>query len=45
VTDDEPAWADESADKAKGNGGTIGLIAVAVVIMVVVYVGATMLMK
>lgn len=47
VPDEEPAWADEAAEpKAKGNNaGTIGLIAVAVVLMVVVYIGATMLMK
>ncbi|HEY1190905.1 MAG TPA: protein kinase [Gemmata sp.] len=46
VPNEEPAWADEAPEpKAKSNTGAIGLIAVAVVLMVVVYIGATMLMK
>ncbi|QEG31103.1 Serine/threonine-protein kinase PknH [Gemmata obscuriglobus] len=46
LPDAEPAWAEETVERrTKGNAGTIGLIAVAVVLMVIVYIGATLLMK
>ena len=44
-TEDASAWADEVAPDRKGNFGAVGIIAAAVLIMVVVYLGATMLMR
>jgi serine/threonine-protein kinase len=42
---DEPAWATESADEKKPSFGAVGIIAAALLLMVAVYFGATLLMK
>ncbi|MBN9122491.1 MAG: protein kinase [Planctomycetes bacterium] len=42
---EEDAWAEEVPDRKGGTFGAVGLVAAALLIMVVVYVGATMLMK
>jgi serine/threonine protein kinase len=42
---DQTPWADESATERKGGFGTVGIVVAAVLIMAVVYFGATMLMK
>ena len=45
-TEEAPAWASESDDGAKqANFGAIGIVAAALLLMVAVYFGATMLMK
>jgi serine/threonine protein kinase len=38
-------WVDDSADRSGGGFGAVGLVAAAVLIMVAVYFGATMLLK
>jgi serine/threonine-protein kinase len=43
--DEEPAWANEAGDEKKPSFGAVGIIAAALLLMVVVYFGATMLMK
>lgn len=43
--EDAVAWADETSPDRKPTFGPVGIIAAAVLIMVVVYLGATMLMK
>lgn len=46
VVEEAPAWADEVAEgRGNSNLATVGLVVAAVVIMVVVYLGATVLMK
>ncbi|MCS6865033.1 MAG: protein kinase [Gemmataceae bacterium] len=45
LEDTGPAWAEEADDTNKPTFGTVGLIAAAVLVMVVVYFGATLLMK
>jgi serine/threonine-protein kinase len=43
--DEAPAWASDNDEEKKSNLGTIGIVVVAVVLMVAVYFGATLLMK
>jgi serine/threonine-protein kinase len=44
--DDSPAWADEDASEPKkATFGAVGIVAAALLVMVFVYIGATMLMK
>ncbi|MCI0701415.1 MAG: protein kinase [Planctomycetia bacterium] len=43
LDDDEPAWADEAPERR--TFGTVGLVAAALLLMVAVYFGATLLMK
>lgn len=45
LPDEEPAWAEEAEPQGKNSTGAIGLVAVAIALMVIVYFGATMLMK
>ncbi len=45
LEDTGPAWAEEADETSKPTFGTVGLIAVALLVMVAVYFGATLLMK
>ncbi len=43
--EETPAWATESAAEKKANFGAVGIAAAAIILMVAVYFGATLLMK
>ena len=43
--EDVGEWAEEVSERKNSSAGTIGLVAVAIVLMIAVYIGATMLMK
>ena len=45
VDDAEPAWADEAPAEHKAKFGPVGIVAAALLIMSLVYVGATLMMK